>query len=119
LARFKSIKAYHLYKSFVSISKNFYFSLYPVETQDTPQPLTLGLLQLGLDIEAIISSAYPSFGFGGRNSVGFLVVNLYFYFFIGLQFRAGQSTMPCLCFNNTDPKWSNNWKESKNDNGLT
>jgi len=29
-------------------------------------------------------------------SVGLLVVNLYFYFFIGLQFRAGQSTMPCL-----------------------
>jgi hypothetical protein len=36
------------------------------------------------------------FGFGGRNSVGLLVVNLYFYFFIGLQFRAGQTTMPCL-----------------------
>jgi hypothetical protein len=32
----------------------------------------------------------------GRNSVGLLVVNLYFYFFIGLQFRAGQTTMPCL-----------------------
>ncbi len=32
----------------------------------------------------------------GRNSVGILVVILYFYFFIGLQFRAGQSTMPCL-----------------------
>ena len=32
----------------------------------------------------------------GRNSVGLLVVILYFYFFIGLQFRAGQSTMPCL-----------------------
>jgi nicotinamide riboside transporter PnuC len=28
--------------------------------------------------------------------VGLLFVNLYFYFFIGLQFRAGQSTMPCL-----------------------
>ena len=32
----------------------------------------------------------------GRNSVELLVVNLYFYFLIGLQFRAGQSTMPCL-----------------------
>jgi uncharacterized protein YjbI with pentapeptide repeats len=32
----------------------------------------------------------------GRNSVGLLVVNLYFYFFIGLQFRAGQTTIPCL-----------------------
>jgi len=32
----------------------------------------------------------------GRNSVRLLFVNLYFYFFIGLQFRAGQSKMPCL-----------------------
>ena len=32
----------------------------------------------------------------GRNSVGLLVVILYFCFFIGLQFLAGQSTMPCL-----------------------
>ena len=31
-----------------------------------------------------------------QNSVGLLVVNLYFYFFIGLQFRAGQTTKPCL-----------------------
>jgi hypothetical protein len=30
----------------------------------------LGLLQLGRDVEAIISSAYPGFGFGGRNSAG-------------------------------------------------
>jgi len=28
------------------------------------------LLQLGLDGRTIISSAYPSFGFGGRNSTG-------------------------------------------------
>jgi hypothetical protein len=28
------------------------------------------LLQLGLDVEAIISSAYPSISFGGRNSTG-------------------------------------------------
>jgi hypothetical protein len=41
------------------------------------------LLQLGLDVVAISSSAYPSFGFGGRNSIravvlnfGFLVINL-------------------------------------------
>jgi len=32
----------------------------------------------------------------GRNPAELLVVNLYFYSFIGLQFRAGQSTMPCL-----------------------
>ena len=36
------------------------------------------------------------FGSGWRNSVGLLVIILYFYFFIGLLFRAGQSTMPCL-----------------------
>jgi hypothetical protein len=30
------------------------------------------LLQLGLDGRTIISSAYPSFSFGGRNSVGLL-----------------------------------------------
>ena len=28
----------------------------------------IGFVQLGLDVEAIISSAYPGFGFGGRNS---------------------------------------------------
>jgi len=32
--------------------------------------LTKGFVQLGRDVEAIIGSAYPSFGFGGRNSVG-------------------------------------------------
>ena len=31
---------------------------------------TKGFVQLELDTEAIIGSAYPSFGFGGRNSVG-------------------------------------------------
>jgi hypothetical protein len=30
---------------------------------------TSGFVQLGRDVEAIIGSAYPSFGFGGRNSV--------------------------------------------------
>ena len=39
---------------------------------------TWGLLQLGLDIEAIIGCAYPSFGFGGRNSAGLLLVNFGF-----------------------------------------
>ena len=34
------------------------------------QPLTKGFVQLGLDVAAIIGSAYPSFGFGGRNSAG-------------------------------------------------
>jgi hypothetical protein len=32
-----------------------------------------------------------SSSFGGRNSVGLLVVILYFYFFIGQRFRAGRS----------------------------
>ena len=31
-----------------------------------------------------------------RNSIELLVVNLYFYFFIGLQFRAGQTPRRCL-----------------------
>jgi hypothetical protein len=34
------------------------------------QPPTKGFVQLGHDVEAIIGSAYPGFGFGGRNSVG-------------------------------------------------
>jgi hypothetical protein len=32
--------------------------------------LTSGFVQLGLDVEAMISSAYPGFGFGERNSAG-------------------------------------------------
>jgi hypothetical protein len=36
------------------------------------------------------------FGSGWTEFCWALVVNFYFYFFIGLQFRAGQSTMPCL-----------------------
>ena len=32
-----------------------------------------------------------SSGFGGRKSVGLLVFILYFYFFIGQQFRAGRA----------------------------
>ncbi|MEO6358182.1 MAG: hypothetical protein ABIO56_16230 [Ferruginibacter sp.] len=36
------------------------------------EPLTKVLLQLGQDVVTISSSAYPSFGFGGRNSVGLL-----------------------------------------------
>jgi hypothetical protein len=43
LARFKFIKAYHLYKSFVSSLKELLQSLYPVETQDTQRQLTKGL----------------------------------------------------------------------------
>ena len=39
---------------------------------------TKGFVQLGLDVAAIISSAYPSFGFGGRNSAGLLLVNFNF-----------------------------------------
>jgi hypothetical protein len=39
---------------------------------------TKGFVQLGHDIEAIIGCAYPSFGFGGRNSAGLLLVNFGF-----------------------------------------
>jgi hypothetical protein len=41
-------------------------------------PPTSGFVQLGLDVVAIIGSAYPSFGFGGRNSAGLLLVNFGF-----------------------------------------
>jgi hypothetical protein len=39
---------------------------------------TSGFVQLGLDVEAIIGSAFPSFGFGGRNSTELLLVNFGF-----------------------------------------
>jgi len=35
-------------------------------------------VQLGHDIETIIGSAYPGFGFGGGNSAGLLLVNFGF-----------------------------------------
>jgi hypothetical protein len=35
-------------------------------------------VQLGYDVETIIGSAFPSFGFGGRNSAGLLLVNIGF-----------------------------------------
>jgi hypothetical protein len=35
-------------------------------------------VQLGQDVETIIGCAYPSFGFGGRNSAGLLLVNFGF-----------------------------------------
>jgi len=34
------------------------------------QQPTKGFVQLGLDVEAIVGSAYPGFGFGGLNSGG-------------------------------------------------
>jgi hypothetical protein len=39
---------------------------------------TSGFVQLGHDVEAIISSAYPGFGFGERNPTGLLLVNFGF-----------------------------------------
>ncbi len=36
----------------------------------TKLPITKGFVQLGHDVAAIIGSAYPGFGFGGRNSAG-------------------------------------------------
>jgi hypothetical protein len=35
-------------------------------------------VQLGHDVEAIIGSAYPGFGFGGWNSAGLLLINFGF-----------------------------------------
>lgn len=40
------------------------------QTTEEKLPITKGFVQLGHDVEAIIGSANPSFGFGGRNSVG-------------------------------------------------
>jgi len=40
-----------------------------IPNENLQQP-TKVLLQLGLDGRIIVSSAYPSFGFGGRNSTG-------------------------------------------------
>ena len=37
---------------------------------ETHMQATKGFVQLGQDGRTIISSAYPSFGFGGRNFVG-------------------------------------------------
>ena len=54
---------------------------------------TSGFVQLGLDVEAIIGSAYPSFIFGERNSAGLLFVNFGFYF-IRRQFRADVFQIP-------------------------
>jgi len=53
-------------------------------------------VQAGLDVEtSAVCNAVLWFGLDGILPK-LLVVNLYFYFFIGLQFWAGQSTMPCL-----------------------
>jgi hypothetical protein len=39
---------------------------------------TSGFMQLGLDVIAIISSAYPGFGFGRRNAARLLLFNFGF-----------------------------------------
>jgi hypothetical protein len=44
----------------------------------TKQQVTLGFVQLGHDVETIIGSVYPSFGFGRRNSAWLLLVNFGF-----------------------------------------
>jgi len=45
-------------------------------TKTKGEHITKVLLQLGLDGRTIISSAYPSFGFSGRNSAELLLVNI-------------------------------------------
>ena len=42
------------------------------------QQPTSGFVQLGHDVETIISNAYPGFGFGGRNSAGLSLVSFGF-----------------------------------------
>jgi len=53
----------------------FHYIRFARQTKRLP---TKGFVQLGLDVETIIGSAYPGFTFGGRNSVGLLVLILYF-----------------------------------------
>jgi hypothetical protein len=47
-------------------------------TTKNKRQATKGFVQLGHDVETIIGSAYPGFGFGGRNSAGLLLVNFGF-----------------------------------------
>ena len=65
------------------------------DEKNNEQP-TKGFVQLGLDGRTIIGSAYPGFRFGGRNSVGLLLVNFGFYLLIWLQFRADSWLIPQL-----------------------
>jgi len=58
---------------------------------------TSGFVQLGLDVETIIGSAYPRFGFGGRNSAGFLLVN--FGFSYKFSFSSGVTVGQFNCTN--------------------
>jgi hypothetical protein len=58
--------------------------------------LTWGFVQAGLDVVNFGCLHRCALVRAGRDGVGLLVVILYFYFFIGFQFRAGQSTVPCL-----------------------
>jgi hypothetical protein len=57
---------------------------------------TWGFVQAGLDVQTSAVMHRCTLVRAGRNAVGLLVAILYFYFFIGLRFQAGQSTMPCL-----------------------
>jgi len=52
---------------------------------------TLGLLQGWLDVVSMGILSLLCFCSGWTFISGLLVVNLYFYFFIGLRFRAGRS----------------------------
>jgi hypothetical protein len=49
-----------------------------IHEHDLGERTTKGFVQLGHDVEAIIGSAYPGFGFSGRNSAGPLLVNFGF-----------------------------------------
>jgi len=51
-------------------TKSLAYSIVHLLSVDKSERTTKVLLQLGLDGRTIISSAYPGFGFGRRNSVG-------------------------------------------------
>lgn len=56
----------------------------------------MGFCASGADGIAINICAYPGFGFGGRNSAGFLLVNFNFCLLIWLQFKADSWSSPQL-----------------------
>jgi hypothetical protein len=55
---------------------------------------TWGFVQAGLDVQTSAVLHRCTLVRAGRNFIGLLVVILYFYFFIGLQFRADGILIP-------------------------
>jgi hypothetical protein len=63
-------------------------------THQVKTTANIGFCASGADGITIIFKSLLCIILARRNSVGLLVVNLYFYFLIGLQFRTGQTIIP-------------------------